>query len=146
MPQYIPPLGTQRVTTLLQQSQSIREVIPLSAGRQVDIEAPWVDAFLARNLSTNTGSLGTFRITRVTPSQTDSVKVKIQIFCPEESLRVEYPTFIDQPVALVDLKIERERIEQLILRMEVVPKITSKPIYPNMEMNSLRRWYKKFQR
>ena len=94
-----PPLGTQRAATLLQQSQAIREVIPLPTGGQVDITAPWVDAFLARNLSTNTGSLGTFRISRVTPSQTDSAKIKIQIFCPIETLRVEYPTFIDQPVA-----------------------------------------------
>jgi len=143
MPQYIPPLGTQRAATLLQQSQSIREVIPLSTGGQVDITAPWVDAFLARNLSTNTGSLGTFRISRVTPSQTDSARIKIQIFCPMETLRVEYPTFIDQPVALANLLVEKEKIEQLIARMNEKPTIKVSPIYPKMQMNSLRNMMQK---
>jgi len=138
MPQYIPPLGTQRVSTLLQQSQSIRQVIPLSTGGQVDITAPWVDAFLARNLATSTGSLGTFRISRVTPSQIDSFRIKIQIFCPKETLRVEYPTFIDQLTRVVDLKVEKERIEQLIERMEAKPTIHVTPIYPRLQMNSLR--------
>lgn len=143
MPQYIPQLGTQRSTTLLQQSQSIRKVIPLASGEQVDIEAPWVDPFLARNLASNTGKLGTFRISRVTPSQIDSVKVKIQIFVPEASLRVEYPTFIDQPPRLADLKVERERISDLIIRMEAKPKVTTAPIYPQMQMNSLRNMFQK---
>nr|WPR17969.1 MAG: capsid protein [Skomarfal virus 36] len=143
MPQYIPPLGTQRATTLLQQSQSIREVVPLSTGSQVDITAPWVDAFLARNLSTNTGSLGTFRISRVTPSQIDSVRIKIQIFCPLETLRVEYPTFIDQPVALANLLVEKEKIEQLIARMNEKPTIQVSKIYPQMQMNSLRNMMQK---
>jgi len=138
MPQYIPPLGTQRASTLLQQSQAIREVVPLSTGSQIDILAPWVDAFLARNLNSNTGSLGTFRISRVTPSQTDSFKLKIQIFCPKESLRVEYPTFIDQVVTLNELKIEKERIDQLMKRMEARPQINVVQDIPRMQMNSVR--------
>jgi hypothetical protein len=137
MPQYIPPLGTQRSLTLLQQSQSLRQVVPLSTGGQVDITAPWVDAFLARNLTTTTGSLGTFRITRVTPSQIDSFKIKIQIFCPIETLRVEYPTFIDQSARVSDLKVEKERLEQLIERMEARPTISFVPI-ARLQMNSLR--------
>ena len=73
----------------------------------------------------------------------DSAKIKIQIFCPIETLRVEYPTFIDQPVALANLLVEKEKIEQLIARMNEKPTIKVTPIYPQMQMNSLRNMMQK---
>jgi hypothetical protein len=140
--QYIPPLGTLRQTTSLQQSQSTRQVVCLSTGSQVDIIAPWVDAFLARSLSKGTGNLGTYRITRVTPSAIEPVRVKIQLYCPMDTLRVEYPTFLDQPVTRLALEMEKERIEQELdkLNAEAVaqPTIRVRPIYPQMQMNTLR--------
>nr|WPR18081.1 MAG: capsid protein [Chemarfal virus 7] len=133
---YIPPLGTLRQTSLLQQSQALRHDTPVTAGEEVDIIIPWVDAFLARSLPTTTGSLGTFRISLITPISTDSVKIKIQIFCPEETLRVEYPTFITQFTTREMLVLEKERIEYQLHQFR--PAIEHRIPVPRMQMNSLR--------
>jgi len=141
MPQYIPQLGTQRATTLLQQSQATRECIPISTGKQVDIEIPWIDAFLARSLAAGTGTLGTYRITRVTPTATDPIKIEVQLLCPKETLRVEYPTFLDQVTTLPLLQLEKQRIEKQIEIMSQPPKINvvhRAPEIPRMQMNTLR--------
>lgn len=135
---YIPPLGTQRSSTLLQQSQSLRHDSPVSAGEEVDIMIPWVDAFLARSLSTNTGDLGTYRITRITPLSTDAVRIRIQIFCPESTMRVEYPTFMAQFTTREQLLKEKERLEYQIQQTMKGPQIDAHAPVARMQMNSLR--------
>lgn len=135
---YIPPLGTQRSTTLLQQSQSLRHDSPVSAGEEVDLLIPWVDAFLARSLSNTTGDLGTYRISRITPTSTDPVRIRIQIFCPESTLRIEYPTFMAQFTTREALMKEKERLDFQIQRIVEGPSFNAHAPVARMEMNSLR--------
>nr|WPR18320.1 MAG: capsid protein [Crogonang virus 64] len=135
---YIPPLGTQRATTLLQQSQSLRHDSPVSAGEEVDLLIPWVDAFLARSLSTNTGDLGTYRISRITPTATDLVRIRIQIFCPEKTLRIEYPTFMAQFTTREQLMKEKERLDFQIRQTMEGPRFDAHAPVARMEMKSLR--------
>lgn len=95
---------TARLAMRLQRSQAPRQEILLSTVSNFYMTLPWISPFLARNLTTGTGSIGWLTLSRITSSNTAVASYKVYVQCDPEKLHIEYPTF--NPIALTSDQFE----------------------------------------